>query len=363
MYEARAWCGRNVWEREVRSKLADLLLDAANKAFSRFSLSAGVGGARIDEGSDVLWDGFSNPPPESRPRVWWHWMNGNVTEEGIADDLDWMKHIGIGGLTNFDVARNTPQIVDERLVYMSPDWKQAFRHAAQKAQENGLELTIASSPGWSETGGPWVQPEDAMKKLVWSTTDVEGGRPFAGVLPAPPTITGPFQDAPIGADRSATRTDVSMPQQYNDSLVIAFPLDEIGLITPVSVSVEGKFSLDLNGLIDGSFSSGQAMQGANREATYLQVDFGQVQDVRSISLALIDALGLSASSPYTASLAIPDGLGDFHTLRELPIDRTTQATVSFPPVQVESLRILFRLKPPYDVSRLGGTPGAMQGPP
>ena len=27
--------------------------------------------------------GFVEPPPAARPRVWWHWMNGNVTKEGI----------------------------------------------------------------------------------------------------------------------------------------------------------------------------------------------------------------------------------------------------------------------------------------
>jgi hypothetical protein len=27
-----------------------------------------------------------------------HWTNGNVTEDGIAKDLEWMKRSGIGGL-------------------------------------------------------------------------------------------------------------------------------------------------------------------------------------------------------------------------------------------------------------------------
>src|ERR1700740_817807 len=34
------------------------------------------------------------PPPQARPRVWWHWMNGNVTKDGIAKDLQWMKRMG-----------------------------------------------------------------------------------------------------------------------------------------------------------------------------------------------------------------------------------------------------------------------------
>ena len=41
--------------------------------------------------------GFQDPPNSARPRVWWHWMNGNITKEGIQKDLEWMKRVGIGG--------------------------------------------------------------------------------------------------------------------------------------------------------------------------------------------------------------------------------------------------------------------------
>ena len=130
---------------------------------------------------------FYDPPNSARPRVWWHWMNGNITQDGIAKDLAWMKRVGIGGMQNFDANLQTPQVVDKRLVYMTPEWKDAFRFTAQEADRLGLELAIAASPGWSETGGPWVKPEDGLKKLVWSETPVSGGRRFSGRLAAPPT--------------------------------------------------------------------------------------------------------------------------------------------------------------------------------
>ncbi|MET0269398.1 MAG: glycosyl hydrolase, partial [Sphingomonas sp.] len=131
---------------------------------------------------DAMLAGFRDPPATARPRVWWHWMNGNISREGIARDLAWMKRIGIGGAQTFDAALDTPRIVDRRLVYMTPAWKDAFRFAAAEADRLGLELAIASSPGWSETGGPWVPPADGLKKIVWSETIVDGGRPFAGRL-------------------------------------------------------------------------------------------------------------------------------------------------------------------------------------
>ena len=47
--------------------------------------------------ADPLRAGFANPPNAARPRVWWHWMNGNITKEGIKLDLEWMQRTGIGG--------------------------------------------------------------------------------------------------------------------------------------------------------------------------------------------------------------------------------------------------------------------------
>src|SRR5215469_3592416 len=80
--------------------------------------------------SDALLRDFRSPPPTALPRVWWHWMNGNVTRQGIQADLDWMKGIGIGGVNAIDASIDTPQVVKNRLIYMTPEWKAAFRHAA-----------------------------------------------------------------------------------------------------------------------------------------------------------------------------------------------------------------------------------------
>jgi hypothetical protein len=57
---------------------------------------------------DALELGFKTPPDSAKPRVWWHWMNGNVTKEGITADLEWMKRVGIGGFQMFDSNMGTP---------------------------------------------------------------------------------------------------------------------------------------------------------------------------------------------------------------------------------------------------------------
>ena len=116
---------------------------------------------------DELAAAFAEPPQSAKPMVWWHWMNGNITPEGLRKDILWMNRVGIGGFHVFDAGLDSPQIVEKRLGYMSPEWKEAFAGAIALADSLGMEVAVASSPGWSSTGGPWVTPEDAMKKLTW----------------------------------------------------------------------------------------------------------------------------------------------------------------------------------------------------
>ena len=72
------------------------------------------------EPDDSLKSGFENPPSAARPRVWWHWMNGNITQDGIKLDLEWMHRVGLAGYQNFDAALQTPPVVKQRLIYMTP---------------------------------------------------------------------------------------------------------------------------------------------------------------------------------------------------------------------------------------------------
>ena len=61
------------------------------------SLLCVAGAGFAQKTADPLKKGFENPPSSARPRVWWHWMNGNITQEGIKLDLEWMHRVGIAG--------------------------------------------------------------------------------------------------------------------------------------------------------------------------------------------------------------------------------------------------------------------------
>ena len=149
--------------------------------------------------ANTLLKDFTSPPKEYRPQVWWHWMNGNVTEDGIRKDLLWMDEVGISGFHLFDAGFDTPQIVQTRLPYMSPGWQKAFNLALDLADSLGMKVAITSSPGWSLTGGPWVTPEDAMKKITWSETYISGGRRIKETLPAPEQVNSYYRDIAVMA--------------------------------------------------------------------------------------------------------------------------------------------------------------------
>jgi hypothetical protein len=180
--------------------------------------------------ADALRDGFQTPPAEARPQVFWQWINGNVTQEGIHLDLEWMKRAGIGGSILFDIGFGSPpipQYVEKRVGYGSPEWKAAVRYAASESKRLGLQFGMQAGGGWSETGGPWVKPQEAMKKLVWSETIVSGKGPV--VLAPPPGVSGPFQDLPISAR-------FAEPKLYRDVAVVAWREDATPTVMEASSS-------------------------------------------------------------------------------------------------------------------------------
>ncbi len=233
--------------------------------------------------------GFINPPDAAKPRVWWHWMGGNVSWEGAKADMDWMKRVGIAGLQCFHAGMGQgPEnsVVENYYPYMSDGWKDAFAKSAAYADSLGMEFATAASPGWSETGGPWVTPEDGMKKMVYAVTHVEGGKPFTGVLNHPPVVTGVYQNSTGGSGHQGNM-GAEKPQYYQDQKVLAFKIaaDEI-LPIPKITSSGGK--IDTKVLSDGFYDhSGITLPAAKEEGgiSWVQFDYGKPVTVRGLVLS------------------------------------------------------------------------------
>ena len=202
-----------------------------------------------NKGEKELVEGFENPPAECHPLTWWHWMNGNVTKDGIRKDLEWMHRSGISGFFLFDAGIGSEQIVDECLPYMSDGWKDAFRYTVDLADSLGMSVGIASSPGWSLTGGPWVSEEDAQKKIVWSVLELQGGQPagnrtaeslslYKGSLPQPPSVAGQYQD------EAEFPSDPDRYRYYRDICVIAMKAPQADTARIVESAVKGGFKMN-----------------------------------------------------------------------------------------------------------------------
>ena len=157
--------------------------------------------------ADPLESGFLNPPASARPQTWWHWMNGNITTEGLKDDLEAMKDIGLGGATIVNVDSGIPRGPVE---FNSPAWHADFKFAVEEANRLGLELCLENCAGWSSSGGPWNTPSNAMQRVTTSEVKVIGPARFDAVLPQPPTKLGFYRDIAVLAFPEPAAEEVEM---------------------------------------------------------------------------------------------------------------------------------------------------------
>jgi hypothetical protein len=259
---------------------------------------------------NTLFQHFQNPPQSARPRTWWHWTGGNVTQEGISKDLEWMRRAGIAGFQLADVSFGSGQTVEKKILFGTPDWLAAVRHAAEEAERLNLEMAIFSSAGWSLTGGPWVKPEQAMKKLVFSDTLVHGPGPFSGTLPHPPVNNGPIRNLGQGS-RPNRPAD---PTFYKDVAVLAYRIRETGsdgvFIKPKVTSHAGP--VDATNLLDEDLNSQLTLEAPeNGEPAFIQFEYERPFNARAFTISGNRGIPVGR---LTASM---DGK-KFHTLATLP---------------------------------------------
>jgi len=314
---------------------------------------------------DALQQGFQNPPDSAKPRVWWHWMNGNISKEGIKADLEWMKRVGIGGFQNFDAALSTPQIVEKRLVYMTPEWKDAFKFTATLADQLGLEMAIAGSPGWSESGGPWVPPAQGMKKFVWSETRVQGGRQFTGTLAKPPSTVGPYQNQAMAPGRAGQSTAKPPDPWYADAAVVAFRLPDsdqsMAELQPKVTSSGGSFTLAA--LTDGDFAQATLLPAAAvGQKAWIQFEFARPQTVAGLTMGTGGGgrgFGRGGGGNSGQALEASDDGQQFRVVASIPMGARS---IAFAPVSARFFRLTILAQAPGAGRGAGGFGGGAGAP-
>jgi hypothetical protein len=147
-------------------------------------------------GGSAFERGFAQPPESARPWVYWFWLNGNISSNGITADLEAMRRVGIGGVLIMEVDQGAPV---GPIDYLSPQWRELFKHVVAEAWRLGLEVNMNDDAGWNGSGGPWIKPEQSMQKVVWTETNLEGPRPFEGALPQPKAVANFYRDIAVWA--------------------------------------------------------------------------------------------------------------------------------------------------------------------
>jgi len=198
--------------------------------------------------ADPLEQGFDQPPPEARPWVYWFWLNGNISSNGITADLEAMQRVGIGGVLIMEVDQGIPAGPAD---FMGPSWRALFQHVVGEARRLGLEVNMNNDAGWNGSGGPWIKPEQSMQKIVCSETNLSGPMRWEGALPQPETVAAFYRD--IAAVAFPTPGSYRIPAirgkaMYDAGYSGGIPLETV----PAEMVIERRALVTLTPLMDAT---------------------------------------------------------------------------------------------------------------
>lgn len=273
----------------------------------------------------ALVQGFRQPPDETKPWVYWYWITDNISREGITRDLEAMARVGIGealigNIFLEDVQRGSVKALTE-------EWWGLVEHAVREGGRVGVNIGMFNCPGWSQSGGPWIKPEQAMRYLVSTQRRVTGSARFEGQLPAPKE---PFQQIAV----------LAFPAPRGDSDTVAAHAPRVAC-TPAVENAAQMCDGDLK--TNCLFPSGA---GQGRNPLVVEIELAEPFTARSLVLHPAEA-----AFGAQCELQAADETGAFRTVREFPLDRSNiqinvgpmpfgPVAVAFAPVSSKRFRLL-----------------------
>jgi len=134
---------------------------------------------------------FKNIPDSIQTSVYWYWISDNISEEGVIKDLHAMKEAGITRAFIGNIGLGPDEVPYGQVKFNSEEWWDILHTALKTATELDIEIGIFNSPGWSQSGGPWIKPERSMRFLDASRLFIKGPGKNTCLLPKP---SDDFQD-------------------------------------------------------------------------------------------------------------------------------------------------------------------------
>ncbi len=142
---------------------------------------------------------FLLPPDSVKPSVYWYWLNDNISKQGVIKDLDAMAKIGIGRAFIGNIGLEKESLAYGKVKIFSKEWLSVTKTAIETAGKKGIDIGLFNSPGWSQSGGPWVKPQQSMRYLAATEVEVRGPQQYDQELPRPAATV--FQDVKVLAFR------------------------------------------------------------------------------------------------------------------------------------------------------------------
>ena len=206
---------------------------------------------------------FVMPATPYLPKTWMHAMNGNISKGGLTEDFKAMRDAGIGGAIFFHVhRRNWPYSSRGPVRFGTDEFYEHLLHAAEQAEKQGIEFGIHNSDGWTSSGGPWVTPEQSMKRITWSELTVSGNQTL---VPPQPGYA---------------------EQLYRDVAVIAIPKDKYvstNSFKNALISISDK-SLDAGLLKDSDWDTELTFSKNEEDIYWIQVELDDSTALRSLQI-------------------------------------------------------------------------------
>ena len=272
--------------------------------------------------ADTFASGFITPPDSMQTSVYWYWISDNISEEGVVKDLYSMKEAGINRAFIGNIGLS--DVPYGKVKMLSEEWWKILHAALKTATKLNIEIGIFNSPGWSQSGGPWIKPEEAMRYLISSETRVEGPVKFSQKLKKPIDI---FQDVKL----------IAYPAPNDDQLVLNSKNGIISSIPKVA---------NLSRIMDGNNKTGVTLpSGAGFTINF---DTNKSFTARSLSIRTTEKPMMA-----TAILQFKVAYGEYRTLSEFQINRSNPAlnvgfepyapiVVSFPATMANSFRLIIK---------------------
>ncbi len=242
-------------------------------------------------------EAFQAPPQVYHPETWFHYIGGNVAAKGITADLEAIAGAGISGIQLFHGQFGGPWPgVTPQITCLSALWDDAVRHTAEECRRLGLRFTMQNCPGWAMSGGPWIEPSNAMRHLAWSRIDVEGGAKAINVaLPLPQPSDEPWRD-------------------YRDITVLAFPtpLDDNDKPLKPQLIKSNRQELPWMDCLAGNPEGKISLSPVPEDSpNWVEVTFPAVTTIRTVELSSINGFNhgwcYEPGVTVTVQAILPDG--------------------------------------------------------